>query len=94
MFADKVGTGDARTAFEKSLRKQLAALLSTSSFNVRNLNAEAGSILVDFEAAAYEEDEKGQMQKSYDDLAKMFQDGTVKLVIFLFLADKVGEVHF
>ncbi len=67
-------------AFEDAMREQLADLLDTTTFNVRDLRLDRGSVVVQFEAAAYDDGEEGELKKSYADLADMFKDGDVVLV--------------
>lgn len=78
-YGSVVGSGSSKADFLLEMKLQLADLLTTNVWNVRNLEASSGSVVVDYELVGIEDHEAGELAKSYDDLVKMFQDGKVRL---------------
>ena len=66
-------------AFLDVVRKRLAELLTTTENNIKELNAESGSIIITFKLVGYDDEEADQLETAYEELAKLFEEGRVTM---------------
>ena len=74
--------GNDKPAFLSLMQTQFADLFNTNEKNIplEDMDARSGSTIVTMNVLGYNDEEAGDLEKSYSDLAKMFEDGEVKLV--------------
>jgi hypothetical protein len=71
---------DDADAFVFSMRNQLAKLFGTTHWNVIEVEAASGSVLVTGDLAAYNANEEKQLAESFADVDDSFKKGEIKLV--------------